>query len=127
MIQLKTYKFKLYNRDKTKHLDRILSLSGWIYNHCIALHRRYYRRYNKLLDKYQLQKHLTKLKRTERFAEWYEVPSQAIQDITERIDRAYKLFYSNLKKGVKTSIPHFKKSAKYNSFNAKQAGYKLHR
>ena len=125
MIQLKTYKYKLYNRDSTKHLDRIFSLSGWIYNHCIALNRRYYRRYKKSLNKYELQKHLTKLKKTERFQSWNEVPSQAIQDITDRIDRAYRLFYSNLKAGRKTSIPHFQKSAKYSSFTTKQAGYKI--
>lgn len=125
MIQLKTYKFKLYNRESTKHLDRIFKLSGWIYNHCIALNRRYYRLHKKSLNKYQLQKHLTKLKKTERFQSWNEVPSQAIQDITDRIDRAYKLFYSNLKSGKKTSIPHFQKSVKYCSFTTKQAGYKI--
>ena len=92
MKQLKTYKYKLYNRDTTKHLDRIIDLSSWIYNHCIALHRRYYRLYKKQLNKYQLQKHLTKLKKLHE--EWNEVPSQAIQDITDRIDRAYRLFYA---------------------------------
>lgn len=122
---IKTYEFKLYNRDSTKHLDRILNLSGWIYNHCIALNRRYYRRYNKSLNKYHLQKHLTKLKKTEIFKGWNEVPSQAIQDITDRIERSYKLFYSNLKKRIKTSIPHFQKCKKYGSFTTKQSGYKL--
>ena len=63
MKQIKTYKYKLYNRDTTKHLDRIIDLSSCIYNHCIALHRRYYRLYKKQLNKYQLQKHLTKLKK----------------------------------------------------------------
>ena len=125
MNQIKTYKFKLYNRNATKHLDRIFVLSARIYNHCIALNRRYYSRYNKSLNKYQLQKHLTKLKKQEKYKFWNEVPSQAIQDITDRIDRAYKLFYSNLKSGKKTSIPHFQKSIKYCSFTTKQAGYKL--
>jgi putative transposase len=75
--------YKLYNRDATKHLDRIIDLSSWIYNHCIALHRRYYRLYKKQLNKYQLQKHLTKLKKVN--IEWNEVPSQSIQDITEKL------------------------------------------
>ena len=123
MKQIKTYKYKLYNRDATKHLDRILDLSSWIYNHCIALHRRYYRYYKKQLNKYQLQKHLTKLKKLHE--EWNEVPSQAIQDITDRIDRAYKLFYANLKLKKKTSVPHFQKRQNYCSFTTKQAGYKL--
>jgi len=123
MKQVKTYKYKLYSRDATKHLDRILDLSSWVYNHCIALHRRYYRYYKKQLNKYQLQKHLTKLKKIN--IEWNEVPSQAIQDITDRIDRAYKLFYANLKLKKKTSVPHFQKKVNYRSFTTKQAGYKL--
>ena len=100
MVELKTYKYKLYNRDALKYLDNILVVAGRIYNHCIALHRRYYGIYHKMLNKYQLQKHLTKLKK--QYPEWNEVPSQAIQDITDRIDRAYRLFFSNLKAGKKT-------------------------
>lgn len=124
MVELKTYKYKLYNRDALKYLDGILVIAGRIYNHCIALHRRYYGIYHKMLNKYQLQKHLTKLKR--QYPEWNEVPSQAIQDITDRIDRAYRLFFSNLKSGKKTNPPHFQKTAKYRSFTTKQAGYKFH-
>ena len=125
MIQVKTYKYKLYNRDSTKHLDRIINLSAWVYNHCIGLHRRYYRLTKKHLNKYRLQKHLTKMKQTERFDEWNEVPSQAIQDITDRIDRAYTLFFRNLKAKKKCSPPHFQKKVNYCSFTTKQAGYAL--
>ena len=124
MVELKTYKYKLYNRNALKYLDSILVIAGRIYNHCIALHRRYYSMYHKSLNKYQLQKHLTKLKKL--YTEWNEVPSQAIQDITDRIDRSYRLFYSNLKSGKKTNQPHFQKTAKYHSFTTKQAGYKFH-
>ena len=124
MVELTTYKYKLYNRDALRYLDSILVIAGRIYNHCIALHRRYYSMYRKSLNKYQLQKHLTKLKKL--YPEWNEVPSQAIQDITDRIDRSYRLFYSNLKSGKKTNPPHFQKTAKYHSFTTKQAGYKFH-
>lgn len=123
--QLKTFKFRLYDRDATKHLDRIIDLSSWVYNHCIALHRRYYRLYKKQLNKYQLQKHLTKLKKQATFTDWKDIPSQSIQDITDRIDRAYALFYSNRKSGKKCSVPHFQKRVNYNSFTTKQAGYAL--
>ena len=123
MVELKTYKYKLYNRDALKYLDNILVVSGHIYNHCIALHRKYYALYHKSLNKYSLQKHLTKLKKQHQA--WNKVPSQAIQDIAERIDKSYRLFYSNLKKGIRTNPPHFKKSIKYKSFTTKQAGYKF--
>lgn len=54
-----------------------------------------------------------------------EIGSQAVQDITQRIDRAYKLFFRNLKHSIKTAPPRFKKIEKYKSFTLKQAGWKL--
>ncbi len=124
MIEFKTYRYKLYNRDALKYLDNILVVAGNIYNYCIALHRKYYALYHKSLNKNALQKHLTKLKK--QYPEWNKVPSQVIQDITDRIDRAYRLFFSNLKHGIKTNPPHFQKTSKYHSFTTKQAGYKFH-
>ena len=56
-----TYKYKLYKTKRLKKIDEIINIAGIIYNHCIALHKRYYKLYGKYLNKYQLQKHLTKL------------------------------------------------------------------
>ena len=123
---MKTYKFKLYRSKKNKHLHQQIAIAGIIYNHCIALHRRYYKLTGKGLNLYALQKHLTKLKKLPKYAFWNKVGSQAIQDITQRIDKAYKLFFGNLKrKVVRTSPPGFKKVKKYTSFTLKQAGWKL--
>jgi transposase len=36
--------------------------------------------------------------------------AQAIQDIAQRIDKAYQLFFDNLKRKVRTAPPGFKKS-----------------
>ena len=51
--------------------------------------------------------------------------SQAVQNVVERIDRAYSLFWSNLKHKKKSSPPNFKKVRRYKSFTLKQAGWKL--
>ena len=122
---IKTYCFKLYNSKKNKHLHKLIRLSAQIYNHCIALHRRYYRLYHKHLNKYKLQLHITKLKKRPKYIYWNNLNSQAIQDITDRIDKAYKLFFSNLKRKSKCAPPSFKKSIKYKSFTLKQTGYKF--
>ena len=118
---LLTYKYKLYRSKKTKHLDELINIAGNIYNHCIALHKRYYKLYHKSLNKFQLQKHLTKLKRLGRYKNWNNLGSQAIQQITERIDNAYQKFFK--KQG---GLPSFKKPIKYKSFTLKgNVGYKL--
>lgn len=122
---MKTYKFKLYRQKKNKHLHQQIDIAGLIYNHCIALHRRYYKLTGKSLDLYMLQRHITKLKKLPKYKHWNLVGSQAIQDVAERIDKGYKLFFGNLKRKVRTSPPSFKKVKRYSSFTLKQAGWKL--
>lgn len=122
---VKTYKFKLYRTKKNKALHQQIDIAGLIYNHCIALHRKYYALTGKRLNKFALMKHITKLKKLNRYQHWNMVGSQAIQDIVDRIDRAYALFFGNLKRKVRTSPPGFKKVKKYSSFTLKQAGWKL--
>jgi putative transposase len=122
---MRTYSYKLYRAKRNKHLKRRINLAGAIYNHLIALHRRYYRLFGKSPGVVRIQAHITKLKRTRRFGFWNNLGSQAIQDIAQRIDRAYKLFFRNMEKGIKSAPPGFKKVRKYSSFTLKQAGYKF--
>ena len=118
---MKTYKFKLYKSKKNRNIHRQINASGSIYNHCIALHKRYYKIFGKHLNMYRLMKHIAKLRK--RIKYWQQVGSQAVQDICQRIDKAYKLFFKQCKSG--TRPPNFKKTRKYKSFTLKQAGYKF--
>ncbi len=122
---VRTYKFKLYRSKKNKRLYRRVDIAGQIWNHSIALHRRYYKLTGKFLRKYELMKHLTKLKRLPKYDHWNMLNAQAAQDVIDRIDRAYKLFFRNLKAGIKTAPPKFRKVKLYSSFTLKQTGYKL--
>jgi putative transposase len=118
---MKTYKFKLYENKKNRYLKRSINASASIWNHCIALHKRYYKMFKKHLNKYQLMKHIAKLRKKINY--WQQVGSQAVQDICDRIQKAYELFFKFHKRGVKP--PSFCKSKKYKSFTLKQAGYKF--
>jgi putative transposase len=118
---MKTLKFKLYQSSRNKHLKRSINAAGVIYNHCIALHKRYYRMWNKHLNCAKLQAHIAKLRKRNPF--WQQVGAQAVQDICQRIERAYQLFFKHHKKGVRP--PGFKKIRRYKSFTLKQAGYKF--
>jgi putative transposase len=77
--------------------------------------------WGKHLNCAKLQKHIAKLRKRNPF--WQLVGSQAVQDICQRIDQAYQLFFKHHKKGVRP--PSFKKVKKYKSFTLKQAGYKF--
>ncbi|MDC0832769.1 RNA-guided endonuclease TnpB family protein [Geitlerinema sp. CS-897] len=118
---MKTLKFKLYNHKRNRHLKRIVNASGTIYNHCIALHRRYYRMWGKHLNCAKLQKHIAKLRKRNPF--WKTVDAQAVQDICQRIEKVYQLFFKHRDKGVRP--PGFKKVKKYKSFTLKQNNYKF--
>jgi len=118
---MKTLKFKLYNHQRNRYLKRSINAAEVIYKHCIALHRRYYRMYGNHLNGAKLQSHMTKLRKRKPF--WQTVGSQAVQELCQRIERAYLLFFKPHKKGV--SPPGFKKIKKYKSFTLKQAGYKF--
>ena len=104
---------------------RQINIAGLLFNYCIALHKRYYRLFGQYLNANKLKVHLTKLKRTKRFEYIRKLGSQAVQDIAERIDRAYTLFFANLKRKDKTSPPKFKAIRRYKSFTLKQSGWKL--
>jgi len=99
----------------------MINAAGVIYNHCIALHKRYESMWGKHLNCAKLQSHIAKLRKRHQF--WQSIGSQAVQDICQRIEKAYQLFFKHNNKGVRP--PNFKKVKKYKSFTLKQAGYKL--
>ncbi len=117
-----TCKYKLYSRcDRNKYLHRDIDAFAGVYNHFIALHKRYYRMFGKYPSKFTLIKHLTKLKKTARFAHWCLLPSQALQNVIERIDFGYQKFFAKDNKRP----PQFRSWFKYKSYTLKQVGYKF--
>ncbi len=119
---MKTYKFKLYNSKKNRYLHQQIHCASSIYNHCIALHKRYYRIFGKYLTQGKLKSHIAKLRKKSSY--WSLLGSQATQDVIERIDRSYQQFFKYCKT-KKIGTPRFKSYIKYKSFTLKQAGYKF--
>lgn len=118
---MKTLKFKLYRHKRNRYLKRKINTAGVIYNHAIAFHKRYYRMFGKHLNCAKLQKHIAKLRK--RTPQWQTLGSQSVQEICQRIEKSYQLFFKHNKKGVRP--PNFKKIKKYKSFTFKQSGYKF--
>ncbi len=122
---MKTFCFKLYKSERNDKLHKQINAAGLIYNHCIALCKRYYKIFHKSLNPNRLKVHLTKLKKISKFSYLLEIGSQAVQDVAERIGRAYELFFRNVRRKIRSSPPGFKKVRRYKSFTLKQAGWKL--
>ncbi len=122
---MKTYKFKLYSNHGNRELHKTIDGHAWVWNHCIALQRRYYAIYGKHISKFRLINHISKLKRLPRFAHWNQLPSQAIQDVVARIDKGYKAMFEARAQGKAWGRPRFKPRRKYKSFTLLQAGWTL--
>ena len=106
---MKTFCFKLYKSEHNVKLHKQINAAGLTFNHCLALHRRYYKLFGKYLNQNKLKKHLTKLKKIPKFSYLLKFGSQAVQDVAERINRAFELFFGNVKRKVRCSPPKFKK------------------
>lgn len=119
---IRTYKYKLYKSKKNKHLDDLTNLSGIIWNHCIALHKRYYSMYGKSLNKFQLERHINRISKLDKFKHFRLVANCTRSDVISRIDKSYQQFFRDIKKKKRTSPPKFQKVKKYKSFSFKQEG-----
>lgn len=122
-----TLKFKIYQSKKNIHLHNQIDIAGVIWNHCIALQRKYYKISGKYITVYTMQKHIAKLKALPKYEFWNKVGSQAIQQICERVNNSYQLFFKYKRGEIKQKFdrPGFKKVKHYTSFTLKQAGWKL--
>ena len=122
---MKTYKFKLYSNHGNRELHKTIDGHAEVWNHCVAVQRRYYGIYGKYISKFRLINHLSNLKRLPRFAHWKRLPSQAIQDVAVRLDKGYKAMFEARATGKAWGRPRFKSRRKYKSFTLLQAGWKL--
>ena len=122
---MKTYKFKLYSNHGNHELHKTIDGHADVWNHCVALQRRYYCIYGKYISKFRLINHISKLKRLPQFAHWNQLPSQSIQDVATRIDKGYKAMFEARAKGKPWGRPRFKPRRKYKSFTLLQSGWEL--
>ena len=103
------YKYKLYTTKQTKHLDAMLREASWVWNHALALQKRYYRMYGK--------GHYIDVNRMKgKWPQWYgkssRLHSQTVQEILERLDAAYDRFFHHKAKRP----PKFKAARFFTSF-----------
>ncbi|MDE0686562.1 MAG: transposase [Candidatus Poribacteria bacterium] len=81
---------KLFRDKSLKHLHDDLNIIGIVRNHFIALSMRYYRRYGKGLSYKKLSKHLTQLKKLEKYEHWHIPYSWALQNMLKRLAQSFR-------------------------------------
>ena len=81
---------KLFHDKQLRHLHDALNIIGVVRNHFIALSMRYYRRYGKGLSYKQMSKHLTKLKKLEKYEHWHIPYSWSLQNMLKRLAQTFR-------------------------------------
>lgn len=112
--------YKAYRTKKLNRLHEMINISAWIWNHCVALQRRYYSLYGAYISKGKMQHHIAKLRK--RNKEWTRLNSQSVQEIVERVDCGYQRFF----KKIAIRPPKFKKAKNFKSFVFKQSGWRVY-
>ena len=100
----KTYKYRLYQHDQLQWLNQQMNVAGLIWNHAVALQKRYYRLTGKYIQQGDLKNHMAFLRmHTQRFGFWKALGSQAVQEVLERLDAGYQCFFKGKAKRPRSS------------------------
>jgi putative transposase len=117
----KTFKYKLKPTPWQEHvLDRTLMLCRHVYNVAIAERREAWRMRGITVTYYQQKAELPGIK--EAMPEYAEVNAQVLQDVVQRVDRAFQAFFRRHREGRTPGYPRFHGRDRYNSFTYPQVG-----
>ena len=117
-----SYKYKFYHSKKNKALEYMMSEAAFVWNHALALQKRYYsiaKQFGwetKYIPYVRMAHHFAKrIKRT-------RLSSATVQELLMRQDKSFLLFFKHMAQRP----PKFRKSDDFSSFVFKQSGYKLY-
>jgi putative transposase len=121
----KNYKFRLYpTKKQERELLATLEECRFVYNKILDTRIKAYESEKKTLNKYATN-NLIKEWKNERES-LGNIHSQVVQNVSERVDLAFKAFFRRCKKkGEKSGFPRFKQYGRYDSFTFPQSGFSI--
>jgi putative transposase len=116
-----TYQYKLIpTPEQERMLERTLMLCRHVYNAAIGERREAWRMCGISVTYYQQKAELPGLK--EALPEYDEVNAQVLQDVVQRVDRAFQAFFRRVKASDTPGYPRFQGRDRYHSFTYPQMG-----
>lgn len=112
-------RYKFYRNRRNARLGTMCDTAGYIWNHCVALCRRYYKMYGKTLNNNRLQSHIARLRKNNPY--WKVLNSTTVQEICQRVGAAYDRFFKKKSKRP----PKFKNPKRFTSFVFKHSGWSI--
>ena len=124
MLVRKSFQFRLHpTKKQAKALQSQLDECRWLYNELLAQRKLAHEELDITLSKYQ-QSMLLPLMKEERVP-LVQVHSQVLQNVVDRLDKAFQAFFRRCKTGEKPGFPRFRGLSRYNSFCYPQTGFSL--
>ena len=124
MQKRKSFQFRLRpTKKQRKILDAQLEECRWLYNELLAQRKTSYEELGESLTKYQQQAFLPLIK--EERPALLSVHSQVLQNVNDRIDKAFQAFFRRVKTGENPGYPRFRGMHRYNSFCYTQSGFAI--
>ena len=122
----KTYKYRLMpNKTVEKKLHWVLTRCRELYNAGLSERRDAYRMAGKSITYYDQQNDLPEIKAEIR-EEYQDIAAHVLQDVLQRLNKAFQRFFDRVKKGQKPGYPRFQGRNRYDSFTYPDgAGWKL--
>jgi putative transposase len=117
----KTYKYKLKpTPDQERQLDRTLMLCRHVYNAAVGERREAWRRGGISVNYDQQKAELPEIKAE--LPEYGEVNGHVVQDVVQRVDRAFQAFFRRVQAGETPGYPRFQGRNRFNSLTYPQVG-----
>src|SRR3989338_7614271 len=124
MFVRKSFQFRLLpTKSQAKLLQAQLDECRWLYNELLSQRKLSHEELSISLSKYQQLMFLPLLK--EERPSLKIVHSQALQNIVDRLDKAFQSFFRRCKTGEKPGFPRFRGAHRYDSFCYPQSGFAL--
>ena len=125
MVFRRTYKYRLYpSKNQQQTIDTQLELCRKLYNEILSVKKETFEQGHQSLSRIDLNKCI--LYYNARIPELKQVHSQVKQDISDRIDKAFKNMYARIRRGEqKVGYPRFKGRGRYKSICYPQSGFML--
>lgn len=110
-------------RSQRKLLDKHLSSLCWLYNKAIEAVKGSYEKKEPYPKRSGLYKRIHQW--VQEKPELKDIHSQVIQNVCDRVDKAFKAFFRRVKNGETPGYPRFKSWKRYRSFTFPQSGFSL--
>ncbi len=124
MIRRKTFQFRLRpTKKQSRLLQEQLDECRWLYNELLSQRKLAHEELDLSLSKYQQNMFMPLLK--EERTSLSKVHSQVLQNVADRLDKAFQAFFRRCKAGEKLGFPRFRGLHRYNSFCFPQTGFAL--